>query len=487
MSPFTSLGLPEDADEQSIKRAYASRLRTTRPDSDPEGFQRLHAVYQSALAMCRASVPSEAVALAMPPVEETPHEPFAAPAATSGNEPRGAATSVDQATLVFDAMAFAREIIALATRDDVEALQAWLADQPILWSFRAKAIAGHALMHVLYREEPPMPASCLRSLLHFFDQDHVHAGHAPMALQRLERRMHLAWLLLPAQRDELVRRLHLSQSSPVRRGITLPGFSAPSPAKIRARIERCLRRLQRPVGWWRGIRAGLSFRSVDETHAFMTELAGTRLDDFPPSIPRESLRFWSEAGNNQRISRARLSTGIGRALLWTCLIFPLGALFALDEFTRKNQVSAMLPALIFTLSPWLVGLGWLAWRGGSQLNRWHSMPEAVPAPRPRLRLALVPALCTIGAVLAFALPSYLGLGYLFLLAGFQLSLRRCWQRNEAARVLIKPPLVWIGLFGLMSVTHSPVWVMSGWAMLAWAFDVWRQRDALRLNLKTIGR
>lgn len=53
MAPFDLLGVPGDADEATIKRAYARRLKVTRPDDDPEGFQRLHEAYQQALQHCR--------------------------------------------------------------------------------------------------------------------------------------------------------------------------------------------------------------------------------------------------------------------------------------------------------------------------------------------------------------------------------------------------------------------------------------------------
>ncbi len=43
------LGIAIDADERAIKRAYAAKLRTTRPDEDPAGFQRLNEAYQQAL------------------------------------------------------------------------------------------------------------------------------------------------------------------------------------------------------------------------------------------------------------------------------------------------------------------------------------------------------------------------------------------------------------------------------------------------------
>jgi hypothetical protein len=47
---FDRLGLAPDADERAIKRAYAARLKTTRPEDDPQGFQALNDAYRAALA-----------------------------------------------------------------------------------------------------------------------------------------------------------------------------------------------------------------------------------------------------------------------------------------------------------------------------------------------------------------------------------------------------------------------------------------------------
>ncbi|MBV6822939.1 J domain-containing protein [Pseudomonas sp. PD9R] len=49
MSCWTVLGLSADADTRSIKRQYATLLKQTRPDEDPEGFQRLRDAYEQAL------------------------------------------------------------------------------------------------------------------------------------------------------------------------------------------------------------------------------------------------------------------------------------------------------------------------------------------------------------------------------------------------------------------------------------------------------
>lgn len=47
------LGLPHDADERAIKRAYARLLREHRPDEDPVGFQALNEAYKTALTWAR--------------------------------------------------------------------------------------------------------------------------------------------------------------------------------------------------------------------------------------------------------------------------------------------------------------------------------------------------------------------------------------------------------------------------------------------------
>lgn len=49
MTCWNVLGLPPDADSRTIKRTYAALLKKTRPDDDPEGFQRLREAYEAAL------------------------------------------------------------------------------------------------------------------------------------------------------------------------------------------------------------------------------------------------------------------------------------------------------------------------------------------------------------------------------------------------------------------------------------------------------
>jgi hypothetical protein len=47
---WDELGIAPIADLAAIRRAYAARLKQTRPDDDPEGFRSLRAAFEQALA-----------------------------------------------------------------------------------------------------------------------------------------------------------------------------------------------------------------------------------------------------------------------------------------------------------------------------------------------------------------------------------------------------------------------------------------------------
>lgn len=51
--PWSQLGLPGPSELSEVRHAYAEKLKTTHPEDDPEGFQRLHSAYQLASRMAR--------------------------------------------------------------------------------------------------------------------------------------------------------------------------------------------------------------------------------------------------------------------------------------------------------------------------------------------------------------------------------------------------------------------------------------------------
>jgi pyruvate/2-oxoglutarate dehydrogenase complex dihydrolipoamide acyltransferase (E2) component len=55
---FATLGIEPCEDPRSVRRAYAARLKETRPDDDPEGFGRLRSAYERALDWTRRKAPS---------------------------------------------------------------------------------------------------------------------------------------------------------------------------------------------------------------------------------------------------------------------------------------------------------------------------------------------------------------------------------------------------------------------------------------------
>ncbi|MEH6350672.1 J domain-containing protein [Pseudomonas sp. 3JA] len=72
MSHWQVLGLTPDADERSIKRAYARLLKIYRPDENPNEFQRLREAYEASLAEARWRAQADEEVVYAPLAESAP-------------------------------------------------------------------------------------------------------------------------------------------------------------------------------------------------------------------------------------------------------------------------------------------------------------------------------------------------------------------------------------------------------------------------------
>ncbi|MDR2212983.1 MAG: J domain-containing protein [Pseudomonadales bacterium] len=196
---YQLLGLAQDASESDVKRAYARKLKTTRPDDDPAAFQRLHDAYQAALEECRwraqiAQIRSNEIEneLENQIEEETPaavlvvHDDPApvpkpqTPPAVHKSETNTAAdgrnadthdTAIDEPPPVperhFHYGRFLADIHSYRGQPPI-VLLAWLRSHPDLYNLQLKAILAQALQASFARGELQAPEAQLRVLADFF-------------------------------------------------------------------------------------------------------------------------------------------------------------------------------------------------------------------------------------------------------------------------------------------------------------------------------
>ncbi|EIL94189.1 hypothetical protein [Rhodanobacter spathiphylli] len=455
MSPFELLGLAADADERAIKRAYAQRLRLTRPDDDPQGFQQLHAAYQAALAHCRAA----AVDATAPP-----HEPVREPSLPLSSAVPAAAGAADLPAAIeppapfrFDLAAFCSAVFAQASGGDAVALQAWLAGRQELWSLQLKARVGRYLLNELHEQAPPMPVDCMETLLRFFDLDHALADHDPLAMLQLTRRSRLAWQLQDDDEDRLGARLELR--TPLQRW----------------RAHWVLRQLQRPFRWSRVLWLGVNVVVPERIADFVAEASDNHPEDLPETIDRTQLGFWLAAANRQRVTRPRLILGGVRStgmLLLGILLAPLLSLLCTDSIAFRPMLIVvgvvMVPSALWAL--------WMAW---SALVLWYIEREPRAA-----RKFVVPLLCAAGVVLGAVGQD--GPGLVLIAPALWLSVRRYWYHHASRYAVFNSGYVRLALLLAIPVLHAVLNaglgadllssgdVIAAAAMLAWTADLRRQ-------------
>lgn len=160
--PYALLGISDDADERTIKRAYARLLKTTRPDEDPAGFQRLNEAYQAALSYQRhqeSESLDEDDALDDTVSRSRTYEPSLAPVPLPGADP--IAPPVDESRLLDD-------LLARASRELPSLLRQHLAHHPDLYALDTKRRVGAEVFEQIAYEGVTVSPGNLAVLGEFF-------------------------------------------------------------------------------------------------------------------------------------------------------------------------------------------------------------------------------------------------------------------------------------------------------------------------------
>lgn len=440
------LGLGPDADERAVKRAYAARLKTVRPDADPEGFQRLHAAYQQALEWVRerSEETADAASVQTLPMESPPdrtdaiepqsHDVYTAtlsaealferlnaddePLATDRNSDginagvgTQAQTDGPQDGERFSLDDFLEGCTTLAIEGRDGELLDWLNAQPFLWSLEHKAQIAHWLLRFLHEQRPPIEARRFDVLADFFGLLDLNSGYDAYFIQHVRHRLQLAWETRTDQVRSLAQRT---------------GIDGGSLASNLRQIRRMLKQLKRPLNVMQASFAALMPMYPTAMRRFIHRLDFGNLDDFPPDINPEQVAFWDAAGDRMRISKPRLQVGFLRCLVYAA-IGMLGTLL----------VKAMTPGSVIEPDiAWKAGAimliamlqGWLLLLLGQACVRWQCLPEDHETRFGRLRPALIPVMA-LGALLLGRQQGFTGTAIMLSMATLLLSLYRYQSRN----------------------------------------------------------
>ncbi|GLQ49801.1 J domain-containing protein [Dyella flava] len=484
---FELLGLPLDADAASIKRAYARLLRTTRPDDDPEAFQRLHAAYKSALAKAgKSPVP------AAQPSEQTLSSTGSPSPAAAGDTPAGAAQRTHEpitqpappAAPIVNIGALAHEVIRTAIHaDSSRDLSSWLQSRQDFWSILVKQQTGQIVIQRLFQQPQSMSADCLDTLLRFFDLDHVLSGINPFALQRLRRQQSLQWELMPEHHYELAQRIQLRRHG-------RPDMET---------LKLYLQLLQQPLDWLKAVKIALHRGAVDRIGHFLYALCQGHINDLPASFNQRSVLFWYKATPRAgamswprfAINSLRVTAiGLACALLTTAVFladFATGGMPGRDALRFSTTFSLTIMGSLISL--WLLFAGWI------YVDHWQGLPESAPSRLPWLRRLIIPVLCAIGFTLyQTGAPTFLAGPLVFaslVLAvrrfrrrSIQRTSKRAWRIGATAPGIAFLCIVIFNAFTQVQIDSDLPFMTAAVCITfgTWFADMWRHRAHLHPKL-----
>lgn len=502
------LGLQADTDERAIKRAYAAKLKTTRPEDDPEGFQRLHEAYQAALSWMQSretgteidagidtfaeDAQPGAVALTFPQEtlferlgtqSDAPYDvaAFAAEDALDAAADRygdgSAIASSDamppEAPAQFDPDALIDDCIASAMHAHDRELLEWLNAQPALWSLAHKTRIAPWLLQRLHERRPPIEAGRFDTLAEFFGLLDLHSGYDAYTIHRLRHRLQLAWEIETRQIRALAERTAQDGGSMA--------------ANLR-QAGRILGQLSRPLLWPQALWAGLMPGYPSAVRSFLRRLDFGNLDDLPTPIREDQIAFWDAAGDRSRFSTPRWAVSVARLFAYALAIAVVFALFSPIAQPESIYSQTSITSVIGKSFTAML-IGWLAYLAYDVFMRWQSLPESAPVRLPWLRTASIPILGVGALAVAKWLDLDEGASTVISLAVFLFALKRYRRRNGLA---LNAPLkfkIWylipffFGLVLLIWISESKPFLLSlgitGVALALWALDMQQQRAGLR--------
>jgi hypothetical protein len=516
---LAAFGLEEDADERAIKRAYAARLKVTRPDDDPAAFQQLHETYQAALgwarqlaAMRRAAEPAAegledngdapqvqagaafartpvaleagpapvqpaAGAFQPPDVSEVPDSPGGpeaseAPDASQAPPVRRPVTaqSIAPATADTPSVDMAQlqlRILHQTQRLEPEALRAWLLAQPELWSLDSKPQIGARLQRHLLEHEEALSIYHYKVLADFFDWEQALDAPDPYFVQYACARMHKRWLLQPSGYGELSDALR-------RRGD--PDASVPYVRKLLALLG--------PTMSDGAVFAAMLWPGRPARVRRLLELIGYVPDGGqpPPPLHRERAGAWYLVSDRHSFNPVAFMVGVARSLIAAAVFLLLCLLLAMVDRNPAPGISPMLKVGCYGAA--IIFGGWLAWDCFSSLLRWQSRHETDPCVRrPLLQRFFIPmlAVAAIAFIAADKSPVAAAIALLLLViavarwmrrAGYRPQLQWGWGWAWAGFLVFKVAFLGVGIL----IVYPQVTL--GFTAIAWLSDLisqWKTR------------
>lgn len=365
--------LAAEGDLRAVKRRYSQALKVTRPEDDPNAFQRLHDAYQRAVARCEAvgsggdlhREPLEQGVVVPPPPSLQSNVQVLHSNTPLQRQPDDVLAELLQQAATLEVMEFAR----------------WLHRQAGDWSLDTRDYVSRCVLAALRGQSAPMRSDNAAALFRALGWDDVSCQINPRELQWLAELANGAWLQQPAQHRALAATV---QSR---------GRTVIPPEEIPTALDL----LRRPRSHARNLRMAMFGWSGERLVGVMEVLGFHPGAPLPKGIDPGQAAFWSGAA--QPFHRISLQVDFLRAAAVGVALALLAGLVARftgiidwafnDVVTAWRTPLAMLCAL---LAPALVIVAF------SIVPAWQNAREEDPVPLPWLRILAVPLL--IGAVVA---------------------------------------------------------------------------------------